>query len=149
MEVDQNVVLDHVHISRAFTVYQLSTFIEKLLEREIEKHNPRTLIIGKFPALFLDPDVQIKESLILLKNTIMKLHELTAEYNLITVLTNLENRLYSNQIRNIIQSYAYETVRMKYIEPCTYIDLLRRQESTTVLHMAEGQLRLEHYGMVI
>ena len=148
-EINQDKVLSHVHISRAFTVYQLSSFIDHLLEKEIKKHGPRTLIIGKFPALFLDPDIPTQEAQIILKNTLLKLHQLTSSYNLITVLTNVDSRLYSNKIRNTIQSYVHETVRMKYIEPCTYIDLLKKQENTTVLHMAEGQLRLEHFGMVM
>ena len=148
-DIVQDDVLNHVHISRSFTIYQLSSFIDSLLEKEIKKRDPRTLIIGKFPALFLDPDIPPQESHVILKNVIEKLHELTSRYNLITVLTNVDSRLYSNKIRSTIQSYAHETVRMKYIEPCTYVDLLRQQQSTTVLHMAEGQLRLEHFGMVM
>lgn len=149
MEVDQNEVLDHIQISRAFTVYQLSTFIEHILEREIEKHEPRTLIIGRFPSLYLDSDVPTKEAQTILKNNLIKLHELTSCYNLITVLTNLDNRLYSNKIRKIIQSYVHETLLMKYIEPCTYVDSMRRRKSTTILDMAEGQMRLEHFGLVM
>ena len=148
MEVDQDEILDHVHISRAFTVYQLSTFIEELLEKEIQKHDPRTLLIGNFPSLFLDPDVPAEESHTMLTNTLGTLRDITASYHLITVLTNREHRLYSSHIRETIQSSVHETIRMKDIDPCTYIYLLRRQKSTTLLHMAEGQLRLEHFGMV-
>ena len=149
MEVDQNEVLNHVQISRAFTVYQLSTFIETILEKEIEKHNPRTVIIGRFPALYLDPDVPKKEAKFILENNLMKLRKITSDYNVITVLTNIDSRLYSNQIRKTIQSYSNETVEMKYIKPCTYVDLVKRHKSTTILDMAKGQLRLEHFGMVI
>jgi hypothetical protein len=149
MEVDQNEVLEHVKISRAFTVYQLSTFIEDILEKEIKKHNPRTLIIGRFPSLYLDPDVPEKESKIILENNLKKLHELTSKYNLITVLTNRDNRLYNNRMRIAIQSMVNETVRMRYIEPCTHVDLLNRKDSATILDMACGQRRLEHFGMVM
>ena len=149
MEVDQNEVLNHVQISRAFTVYQLSTFIETILEKEIEKHDPRTLIVGKFPALYLDPDVSKKESQVILENNLEKLRVLTSDYNLITVLTNVDSRLYSNQIRKIIQSYAHETVQMRYIAPCTYVDLVNRCKGTTILDMAKGQMRLDHFGMVM
>ena len=148
MDVDQDEILDHVHITRAFTVYQLSTFVENLLELEIKKLDPRVLIIGKYPALFLDPDVPIEEAQTILKNTLMKLHDLAARYHLIIILTNLENRLYSSQIRTMIQSSVHETVRMKDIEPCTYVDLLKQQKSTTIFHINECQLRLEHFGMV-
>ena len=149
MEVDQNEILEHVKISRAFTVYQLSTFIEHLLEKEIKKHNPRTLIIGRFPSLYLDPDVSERESQFILENNLIKLHELTSRYNLITVLTNHDNRLYNNRIRTSIQSMVNETIRMRYIEPCTYVDLLERKDSTTILDMLQDQFRLEHFGMVM
>ena len=149
MEVDQNEVLNHVQISRAFTVYQLSTFIETILEKEIERYEPRTLIVGKFPALYLDPDVSKKESQIILENNLTKLRQITSDYNLITVLTNVDSRLYSNQIRKIIQSYVNETIQMKYVAPCTYVDLVNRQKGATILDMAKGQLRLEHFGMVM
>lgn len=149
MEVDQDEVLNHVHISRAFTVYQLSTFIEHMLEKEIERHDPRTLIIGRFPAFYLDPDVPTQEAQNILKNNLVKLQEITSHYNLITVLTNKDSRLYSNSIRKTIQSHVHETVRMKYIEPCTYIDLVKGQGSTTILDMVEGQLQLEHFGLVM
>ena len=148
MDVDQNDVLDQVHISRAFTVYQLATFVDHLLERELQTAAPRTLIIGDFPALFLDPDVPSKESQTILNNTLLKLHELTSRFNLVTILTNHHRRLYSPDIRTLIESSAHETIRMRFIEPCTYVDLLRQQRSTTILHLATGQLRLEHFGMV-
>jgi hypothetical protein len=149
MEVDQDETLNHIHISRAFTVYQLSTFIEHMLEKEIKKHNPRTLIIGRFPILYLDSDVPTKESQGILKNNLARIQEITSHYNLITVLTNKDCRLYSNQFRKTIQSFANETVRMKYIRPCTYVDLVNGQESATILDMAEGQLQLEHFGLVM
>jgi len=148
MELNERKVLENIHISRAFTVYQLATFIDKILENEIIKHEPRTLIVGKFPSLFFDQDVPFQESQTILQNTLERLQDLTADYNLITVLTNRQSRLYSNKVRSIIQKQASETVKMKYIEPCTYVDLLQKQKSATILHMAKGQMRLEHFGLV-
>ena len=149
MEIDQNDVLEHVHISRAFTIYQLSTFIEHMLEKEIQKYGPRALIIGRFPLMYLDIDGTERESQIILKNNLNKLVELTSLYNLITVLTNIDSRLYNNRTRATVQSMVNETIRMKYIEPCTYADLLNRKEGTTILDMACEQLRLEHFGLAI
>jgi replicative DNA helicase len=149
MEIDQYEVLNHVQISRAFTIYQLSTFIEQMLEKEIKKHQPRTLIIGRFPTLYLDPDVPKKESQCILKNNIQTLKKLTEKYHLITILTNIDSRLYSNPTRKTIQEYSHETIQMRYIEPCTYVDLLKKQRSTTIFTMADGQLRLDHFGLVI
>jgi hypothetical protein len=148
MEVDQHEVLEHVHISRAFTVYQLSTFVGSLLEKEIKNHDPTTLIIGCFPLLYLDMDVNKHEAQTLLQHTLHKLHELTTHYDLITVLTNTNQRLHYPAVRSIIESRVTETIRVNYIEPCTYIDLVQRKKSTTILNMAKGQLRLDHFGLV-
>ena len=148
MEVDQHEVLEHVHISRAFTVYQLSTFVKSLLEKEIKNRDPTTLIIGCFPLLYLDTEVNKHEAQTLLQHTLHKLQELTARYDLITVLTNTNQRLYCPTVRSLIESRVAETIRMSYIDPCTYIDLVRRKKSTMILNMAKGQLRLDHFGLV-
>ena len=46
MELNQKELLEHIHISRAFTVYQLTTQIQEMLEQAIKRYHPRTLIIG-------------------------------------------------------------------------------------------------------
>jgi len=148
IEVDDREILDHVHISRAFTVYQLSTCIEHMLEKEIQTHDPRTLIIGRFPLLYQDIDGTTKESQTIMQNNLYKLQELTTDYNLITILTNTDNRHYNQTMRTLIQSQVNETVRMTQIEPCTYVDLLHRKKRTTIHHMANGQLRLDYFGLV-
>jgi hypothetical protein len=148
MTLDQNKVLEHVHISRAFTVYQLSTFIEHMLEKEIREYSPKTIIIGCYPLLYLDIDLKTKEAQTLLKNNLNKLYELTSHYNLITVLTNIDSGLYNNETQTNIQLMANETVRMKYIKPCTYVYSLNKKDSKTILNMAQGQLKLERYGLV-
>ncbi len=147
--LNQEEVLAHVQISRAFTVYQLSTFIERMLPEEIQRHHPLTLVIGKFPALYLDPDVAVKESQTLLHYTLSLLQDLTKTYQLITVLTNKTSRLYSPTMRTTVESFADEIIRMKDIEPCTYVDLVKGQQNTTILHLSQGQLRLEHFGLVM
>ena len=46
LELDQRETLEHVVVSRAFTVYQLSTLVQDLLEPLLKSKSPRTLIIG-------------------------------------------------------------------------------------------------------
>lgn len=151
MELDQRKILEHVHVSRAFTVYQLSTLIQDMLEPIIQKHNPRTLIIGKFPALYLDPDVSSQEAQVLLKNNLRKIRELAIKYGLITIFTNLDTTMLPTQrnLRKTIYSTVDEIVRMKHLEQCIYVDLVKRQEGTTIVCFSRGQLRLEDFGMVI
>jgi hypothetical protein len=151
MELDQKETLKHVHISRAFTVYQMSTLICDMLELAIKRYNPRTLIIGRFPILYLDKDVKTNEAQLILKNNIEKIRALTANYNLITIFTNPDNRMISSlrNVRKTICSNVDEIVRMNQMEKSIHINLVKREKDATILTFAKGQLRLQDFGMVI
>ncbi len=151
MELDQKETLKHVHISRAFTLYQMSTLICDMLELAIKRYNPRTLIIGRFPLLYLDKDVKTNEAQLILKNNIEKIRKLTANYNLITIFTNPDNKMVSNlrNVRKTICSNVDEIVRMNQMEKSIHINLVKREKDATILTFAKGQLRLQDFGMVI
>lgn len=149
MEMNSNEVLTHVQISRAFTVYQLSTFINHMLKQAIQRYEPRTLIIGRFPSLYQDPDVPLHESQIIMKNNLTTLHQITSTYNLITVLTNTAHRLYSNTMRTTLQSSAHETIKINDINCCTYIDILRKQKGITLYNNTKGQSHLDMFKGVM
>jgi len=151
MELDQKETLKHVHISRAFTVYQISTLICEMLEPAIKKHNPQTLIIGRFPLLYLDKDVKTNEAQIILKNNIEKIRKLTANYNLITIFTNPDKKMlsYLRNVRKTICSNVDEIVRMNQMEKSIHINLVKREKEATILTFAKDQLRLQDFGMVI
>lgn len=151
MEIDQRETLEHIHISRAFTVYQLTTLIQDLLEPMIRKHNPQTLLIGEFPVFYLDTDVKEKEAQTLLRANLHKIYELTKKHNLITIFTNHDTRMRTTQrnIRNILHSTVHETILMKETELATRVQLLNKKTETMILHISNGQLRLQEFGMVI
>jgi len=151
IEVSQREALEHVHISRAFTVYQLSTLIQDMLEQAIKRYKPQTLIIGRLPIFYLDSDVESKEAQTLLRANLHKIKELTKKYDLITIFTNLDKKMLSinRNIRKILYSNVDEVVLMKELELSTRVELLKRQEGTVILHLAEGQLRLQEFGVVI
>jgi RecA/RadA recombinase len=151
IEVSQRESLEHVHISRAFTVYQLSTLIQDMLEKAIKRYNPLTLIVGRLPIFYLDSDVESKEAQTLLRANLHKIKELTKKYGLITIFTNLDKKMLSSNrnVRNILYSNVDEVVLMKELELETRVELLKRQEKTSILHLAEGQLQLQEFGMVI
>ena len=151
MEIDQRETLEHVHISRAFTVYQLTTLLQDMLEPIIKRYNPQTLIIGNFPALYLDSDVPSNDAQALLKNNLKKIRELTTKHELITIFTNLDKRMLSNRrnVRKILYSNVDEIILMKQMELSTRVELVKKQEMTTILSFAKGQLQLQEFGMVI
>jgi len=151
MEINQREALERVHISRAFTVYQLATLIQDMLEQAIKRYKPQTLIIGRFKIFYLDSDVDSKEAQTLLRTNLHKIRELTTKYNLITIFTDIDIKILSNSrnVRKIIYNNADEVVLMKQTELATSVELVNRQENTMILHLAKGQLRLQEYGMVI
>ena len=151
MELDQKEILNHVHLSRAFTVYQLATLIQDMLEQAIQRYKPQTLIIGRLPIFYLDSDVESKESQTLLRTNLHKIRELTTKYNLITIFTNLDKKMVTNNrnVCKIIYNSVNEVVLMKETELATRVELVNKQKNTMILHLAKGQLRLQEFGMVI
>jgi hypothetical protein len=151
MELDQKEVLNHVHLSRAFTVYQLATLIQDMLEQAIQRYKPQTLIIGRLPIFYLDSDVESKEAQTLLRTNLHKIRELTTKYNLITIFTNLDKKMLTNNrnVCKIIYNSVNEVVLMKETELATRVELVKRQKNTMILHLAKGQLRLQDFGMVM
>ena len=151
MEIDQKETLEHVHICRAFTLYQLSTLICDMLEPAIKRYNPSTLIIGKMPILYLDSDVKTNEAKTLMINNLEKIRELTENYDLVTIFTNLDKRMISNRrnIRKMLYSNVDEIVKMRQNEHSIHIELVKKQKELTILTIANGQLLLQDFGMVI
>ena len=151
MEADQRKTLEHVHISRAFTVYQLSKLIQDMLESTIKRYKPQTIIIGRFPIFYLDSDVPEKEAQTLLRSCLHKLRELTTKYNLITIFTSLDKKMMTNNrnVRSIIYENVDEIVLMKESELSTRVELVKQEKNTVILHLAKGQLRLQEFGMVV
>jgi RecA/RadA recombinase len=151
MELDDQTVLDHIHISRAFTVYQLTTVIQDLLEPCIQRYTPLTLILGQLPTLHLDSEISPQEAQTLMKQNIQKLRQLTATYNLITIVTHRDKTQLSatRNLRTILSANATEIVHIKQSEQCIRIELLKQNKTATIACCAHGQLRLDDFGMVI
>jgi hypothetical protein len=151
LELNQQEVLENIVISRAFTVYQLSTLLRDLLEPLIQKRSPRTLIIGMLPALYLDPDISSHEAQTLLAGDLQKIQELTTRYNLITIGTNLDAMPLtpSKGLGKTLYDSASEILQMKQFDHTTSLALVKKQRNATIIHGTKGQLRLEEFGMVM
>jgi hypothetical protein len=149
-ELNQQEVIQNVVMSRAFTVYQLSTLIQELLEPMILKHSPRTLLIGMLPALYLDPEIKTQEAQTVLASDLQKIQDLTSRYQLITVCTNLDLMPLSPSrgLGKRLYDSASEIVRIKQFEQCTSLELVKKQKSATIVRGEKGQMRLEVFGMV-
>lgn len=56
--LDKTVVLRNIMLSRAFTCFQLTNFVETKLEKTLEDTGSRLVVISDFPALYCDQDLE-------------------------------------------------------------------------------------------
>ena len=151
MELDAKEVLENILVSRAFTLHQLTSIIQDRLEDIIIRKSPRVLIVGSFPLLFFDSDVESKEAQVLLRSNLHKIKELTKKYDLVTVFTNFGSSVLSNarDVRSILFDGVDEVVLMKEGDLVTRVEALKRGASATILHLSRGQLQLSDFGLVM
>lgn len=150
LEINPKEILNHLHISRAFTVHQMSSLIYDMLEPTLKRYKPRTLVISKYPILYLDSDVEKKEAQILLKNNIAYLKKLTKKYNLITILTNIDSSFVSNhrKVNYIIHENADEIINITKKKKHIEINLKKEEIKTEIYNDLKNQMCLSDFGMV-
>jgi len=91
--LDQERTRLRIHLSRAFTHHQLSSFIAERLAPAIDQCDARLAIVLDITALYCDPDVkEKKEAFDLFSKDIRFLATLAEQRNMIIVVTNLQSR---------------------------------------------------------
>lgn len=60
-QLEPQQTLDRIHISRAFTAYQLTSLIMEKLQKSVEKSQAKLVVISDIAELFLDPDIPEEE----------------------------------------------------------------------------------------
>jgi hypothetical protein len=150
-EQDVRRVLEHIHVSRAFTVYQLSTLIMENLEQAVQKYQPQTVIINAFPLLYADPDVPSEEASTLLKLHLKELKRITRTYHLATVLFFSGSTFQQRRVNicDLVGYHADESLAMHLMKQCTRIEFLTQGKTATMTSQVYGQLSLQDFGMVI
>jgi len=151
LELESRDVLDRVHISRAFTVYQLATLVCERLEPAIQRYHPQTVVVGQLPLLFADHDVKTIEAQTLFAEVLKTLRVLTETYGVVMVLTNYDKLLVSTrrQLRSTLYEQVDEVVTMNNHEQRIHVSLMKKGVSTSMYACANGQRRLQEFGAVI
>jgi hypothetical protein len=85
--LDCRAVLERVHVSRAFTAYQLSSLILDKLHSVLRKTRTRLLIVSNVTSLFLDSDIPKTEGRELFMKVCTKLSGIASEKRTIVVAT--------------------------------------------------------------
>lgn len=75
--LDPKTVLGRIHVSRAFTAYQLSALILEKLEGFLDGHNVALVIVSDMASLFMDRDIPKKEAQDLFLKVCHKLAEIS------------------------------------------------------------------------
>jgi hypothetical protein len=90
--LDPKEALDRVYVSRAFTVYQLSSLILEKLHNILKKTKSRLLIVSDITALFLDRDVPKTEAIELFIKVRSRLAQIASEEQAIVAVSYFPER---------------------------------------------------------
>ena len=86
-------VLARIHLSRAFTFYQLGTLINEKLPQALDRFNAKLAVVSDITLLYCDPDVQDKrDALNIFRKDIRALAALAEQKRTLIVATNLQTR---------------------------------------------------------
>ena len=141
-------VLFSVTISRAFTAYQMSTLIEDMLEREVERIRTGMVVISCFPDLFQDKDMEWSESFQLMRRSMDKLRSLTEKHDLVTVITNfgLAKMFYRKGLRPLLYDGVDRVVRIETYGKALRIMLPKENTATLYRPVPRNQTTLDEFG---
>lgn len=81
--------LEHVFISRAFTVYQLTSLIMENLEETLKTYNAKLAIISDTAGFFLDNDVPQEEAQRIYSQIVSYLSNFARKHQIIVITTYL------------------------------------------------------------
>jgi hypothetical protein len=86
-QLDPKQVLEQIYISRAFTVYQMTSLILEKLKETVDRLHSKLVIISDIAELFLDRDVPRKEASEVFNQLTFYLSRFAEEYHLIVIAT--------------------------------------------------------------
>jgi hypothetical protein len=141
-------VLSSVTISRAFTAYQMSTLIEDMLEKEVERIRTGMVVISCFPDLFQDKDMEWSESFQLMRRSMDKLRELTEKHDLVTVITNfgLAKMFHRKGLRPLLYDGVDRVLRIETYGKSLRIMLPKENIGTLYRPVPRNQTTLDEFG---
>ncbi len=88
-QLDPRQVLERVFISKAFTAYQLTSFVMEKLEGIIKTYNAKLVVVSDIAGFFLDNDVPHEEAERIYSQIVSYLSEFARKHQIIVVATYL------------------------------------------------------------
>lgn len=145
--LDREEVLDSINVARAFTVYQMVSLIDEMLEKEVERVEAGAVVISCLPDLFNDPDVHWSESFQLMKRCVSKLKTLTEERGLITFVTNygLGKIMHRRSLKNLLYGSADQILRIENTKQAVKMSMVNEGRSMMYRPVPHNQTTLDEF----
>lgn len=74
------ILLERVHVSRAFTAHQMCAIVEDGLEAALQEHGPGLVLLPRMSSPYLDEDVDRTEAKHLLRGSLRSLQDISCRY---------------------------------------------------------------------
>lgn len=149
-EIDHREALEHIHISRVFTLFQLNTILQERLEQRVIDCSPKILIIGKFLTPYLDSEVTPQQVNIIMKNNLKKIRDIAEKYGLIVILSNSGLGIkVGEKFKRILYKNVDEIITIKQVGKVITFDLMKKSPRMIFSLIEKGQLSLNNFGEVV
>lgn len=139
-------MLQHVYLSRAYTVYQLTDLICYHVESLIQQVQPVTIILTGLFSLLSDVDGGNENMSQLLQILMKKVKQITEKYQVAMILID---KYGAEGDLAVFDSWVDTIVQMQDMKHCPRIMINSRNQQVTVTSETFGQLCLQDFGMVI
>jgi hypothetical protein len=107
--IEPEFALSRIHISRAFTYFQLASLLTERLPGALARHNSKLAVISDITALFQDPEIKDRQDAYRTFQRAMRSISATAEIrNSLVIATNLHQE--SKPFNTILTQTAHTTI---------------------------------------
>lgn len=146
-EIDYREILNHIHVSRVFTLFQLNTILQDKLEQIMLEYNPQICIIGKFLTPYMDSEVSSDQVNIIMKNNLSRVKEIAKKYGIVALLLNFDSRINEfGGLNKILYRSVDEIVTIKRIGKTINFSLLKKNPIKVFSLIEKGQLSLNDFN---
>ncbi len=135
--LDNTVLQEHIHLSRAFTHHQVYSLIMDKLPTAQVKYNANFAVVSDITALFCDPDVRDKkESLDLFRKSVRLLATTVENSNMLIIVTSQKKR--NKTMEDVLNQTAHVSVTLNNRGAFTQLTVAKhsflseRREGTTL-----------------
>lgn len=139
------ILLDHIHVSRAFTAHQMCAILEEGLEEAMMKNGSGLVMLPWVSSTFLDEDLEATEAQYLIRGSLQYLREMSRNQNVaITLSAFMDKGRAKQRIYRSVREYSDDILTITMED-----DTLSLQNSAGVVlcfPLSPGQTSFESFS---